>query len=319
MTLNWRRYVRTGGLVAALALIVIVFSLSSPFFFTKENFFNILLQSANIGIVAAGLTVALIAAEIDLSVGSIEALAGAVAAVLIINSGLPVPLGVLLALGCAGLAGAISGFFTWKLKVVSFISTLAMLGIAQGAAFLLTNGQAIAGFPDSYRKIGTAEIDGFPGAALLAIAVFVALHLMLTRTRLGAHIFAVGGNSEAAALAGIKPGRIKLIALIISGICAGVGGLILSARLDAGNGLFGAGDLLLAVAAVVIGGASLFGGVGTLFGTAIGVLMITTIANGMVLLNVQDFWQQIVVGCIILAAMVLDQLAKAAKLSAPSS
>lgn len=318
MTLNWRRYVRTGGLVAALALIVIVFSLSSPFFFTKENFFNILLQSANIGIVAAGLTVALIAAEIDLSVGSIEALAGAVAAVLIINSGLPVPLGVLLALGCAGLAGAISGFFTWKLKVVSFISTLAMLGIAQGAAFLLTNGQAIAGFPDSYRKIGTAEIDGFPGAALLAIAVFVALHLMLTRTRLGAHIFAVGGNSEAAALAGIKPGRIKLIALVISGICAGVGGLILSARLDAGNGLFGAGDLLLAVAAVVIGGASLFGGVGTLFGTAVGVLMITTIANGMVLLNVQDFWQQIVVGCIILAAMVLDQLAKAAKLSSPA-
>lgn len=318
MTLNWRRYVRTGGLVAALALIVIVFSLSSPFFFTKENFFNILLQSANIGIVAAGLTVALIAAEIDLAVGSIEALAGAVAAVLIINSGLPVPLGVLLALGCAGLAGAISGFFTWKLKVVSFISTLAMLGIAQGAAFLLTNGQAIAGFPDSYRKIGTAEIDGFPGAALLAIAVFVALHLMLTRTRLGAHIFAVGGNSEAAALAGIKPGRIKLIALVISGICAGVGGLILSARLDAGNGLFGAGDLLLAVAAVVIGGASLFGGVGTLFGTAVGVLMITTIANGMVLLNVQDFWQQIVVGCIILAAMVLDQLAKAAKLSSPA-
>jgi ribose/xylose/arabinose/galactoside ABC-type transport system permease subunit len=319
MTRDWRRNVRTGGLVAALALIVIVFSLSSPFFFTKENLFNILLQSANIGIVAAGLTVALIAAEIDLAVGSIEALAGAVAAVLIINSGLPVPLGVLLALGCAGLAGAISGFFTWKLKVVSFISTLAMLGIAQGAAFLLTNGEAIAGFPDSYKKIGTAEIDGFPGAALLAIAVFVALHLMLTRTRLGAHIYAVGGNSEAAALAGIKPGRIKLIALVISGICAGIGGLILSARLDAGNGLFGAGDLLLAVAAVVIGGASLFGGVGTLFGTAIGVLIISTIANGMVLLNVQDFWQQIVVGCIILAAMVLDQLAKAAKLAVPAT
>jgi ribose/xylose/arabinose/galactoside ABC-type transport system permease subunit len=314
-----RRYVRTGGLVFALLLILTVFTLSSPYFLTQENLFNILLQSANIGIVAAGLTVALIAAEIDLAVGSIEALAGAVAAVLIINSGLPVPLGILLALAAAGTAGAISGFFTWKLKVVSFISTLAMLGIAQGTAFLLTNGQAIAGFPESYRRIGTGEIDGFPGAALLALAVFVVLHLMLTRTRLGAHIYAVGGNSEAAALAGIKPGRIKLIALVISGVCAGIGGLILSARLDAGNGLFGAGDLLYAVAAVVIGGASLFGGVGTLFGTAVGVLMITTISNGMVLLNVQDFWQQIVVGCIILAAMVLDQLAKAARVTASAA
>ena len=286
---------------------------SSEFFLTRENIFNILLQSSNIAIVAAGLTVVLIAAEIDLSIGSLEALAGAVAAVMIIRYELPVGLGIAIALGSVVLAGAISGFFTWKLKVVSFISTLAMLGIAQGIAFLLTNGQAVAGFPNSYKQIGILEIRGFPGAVMIAIAVYVALHLMLTRTRLGAHIYAVGGNSESAALAGISPGRIKLIALMISGLCAGIAGLILSARLDAGNGLFGAGDLLAAVAAVVIGGTSLFGGVGSVIATGLGVLIITTISNGMVLLNVPDFWQQIVVGCIILAAMVLDQLTKAAK------
>jgi ribose/xylose/arabinose/galactoside ABC-type transport system permease subunit len=308
------RSIRTSGLVIALLGIGTYFTLSSEYFLTTENLFNILLQASNIAIVAAGLTVVLIAAEIDLAIGSIQALAGAVAAVVIITHGVPVVAGIAIALGCAVLAGAISGFFTWKLKVVSFISTLAMLGIAQGVAFLLTNGQAVAGFPESYKKIGTAEIRGFPGAAIIAVGVFVALHLMLTRTRLGAHIYAVGGNAESAALAGIRTGRIKLYALMISGLCAGVGGLIISARLDAGNGLFGANDLLAAVAAVVIGGTSLFGGVGSVVGTGVGVLIITTISNGMVLLNVPDFWQQIVVGCIILAAMVVDQITKAARL-----
>jgi ribose/xylose/arabinose/galactoside ABC-type transport system permease subunit len=311
---HFGRYLRTGGLVLALFAIGAYFTASSPYFLTKDNLFNILLQSSNIAIVAAGLTVVLIAAEIDLSIGSLEALSGAIAAVVIIRYGLPVGVGIAAALGCSVLAGAISGFFTWKLKVVSFISTLAMLGIAQGIAFLLTNGQAVAGFPNSYKQIGIAEIYGFPGAVVIAIVVFVALHLMLNRTRLGAHIYAVGGNAESAARAGIRPGLIKLIALMISGLCAGIGGLIVSARLDAGNGLFGANDLLAAVAAVVIGGTSLFGGVGSVIGTAVGVLIITTINNGMVLLNVPDFWQQIVVGCIILAAMVLDQITKTANL-----
>ena len=308
------RYIRTGGLVVALLGICTYFTLSSPYFLTTENLFNVLLQASNIAIVAAGLTVVMITAEIDLSIGSLQALAGAVAAVMIIEHGVPVVLGTLIALGVSVLAGAISGVFTWKLKVVSFITTLAMLGIAQGIAFLLTNGQAVAGFPESYKQIGTAEIYGFPGAAVIAIVVFLSLHLMLTQTRLGAHIYAVGGNTESAALAGISPGRIKLVALMISGLCAGIGGLIISARLDAGNGLFGANDLLAAVAAVVIGGTSLFGGQGSVIGTAVGVLIITTISNGMVLLNVPDFWQPIVVGCIILAAMVLDQITKAAKL-----
>ena len=222
----------------------------------------------------------MIAAEIDLSIGSLEALSGSVAAVVIINHGYSIYLGIAAGLAATVLCGRVSGLITWKLKVVSFISTLAMLGIAQGAAFLLTNGQAVAGFGDTYDKIGTFTVRGFPGAAIIAIVVFVVLHLMLTRTRFGLKIYAVGGNAEAAAFAGISPGRVKLYALMISGLCAGIAGIILSSRLDAGNGLFGANDLLQAVAAVVIGGTSLFGGVGNVLGTAIGVLIIQSIYNG---------------------------------------
>ncbi len=303
------------GTLIALVLIGLFFTLESQYFLTTANIENILLQASNIGLIAAGLTVVMITAEIDLSIGSLEALSGSVAAVVIIEHGFSMWIGIPAALAASVLAGAISGLITWKLKVVSFISTLAMLGIAQGVAFLLTNGHAIAGFPALYDDIGSFRIDGFPGAAVIAAGVFVILHVMLTRTKLGLHIYAVGGNSEAAAYAGISPGRVKLIALMISGLTAGIAGLILSSRLDAGNGLFGAGDLLEAVAAVVIGGTSLFGGVGNVLGTAIGVLMIGTINNGLILMNVPDFWQQIVVGVIIIAAMVVDQLAKAARLT----
>jgi ribose/xylose/arabinose/galactoside ABC-type transport system permease subunit len=309
-----RKSFRELGLFAALAALWLFFGLKSQYFFTTDNIFNILLQASNVAIIAAGLTVVIIAAEIDLSIGALEALAGSVAAIVIIRYELPVAIGIPIALGAVVLAGAISGFLTWKVKIVSFISTLAMLGIAQGTALLLTNGHSVYGFPDSYRKIGTSTVHGFPTPAIIAIVVFVVLHLMLTRTRFGLQIYAAGGNSEAAAFAGIKVGRVKLFALMISGLTAGIGGLIVSSRLDAGNGLFGASDLLGAVAAVVIGGTSLFGGVGSVIGTAIGVIIITTINNGLVLLAVQDFWQQIVIGCIIIVAMMIDQVVKSARL-----
>lgn len=299
---------RIAGLLLALGLICLFFTLSSPYFLTQTNIFNILLQSSSLMIVAVGLTIVLITAEIDLSIGAVEALTGSVAAVLIINQGVPVIPGVALALGAAVLVGLINGFLTTKLGVVSFITTLAMLGIAQGVAFLLTNGQAVAGFPDAYGYIGRAKIDGFPVPAIIAGVVVIGAYLMLTKTKIGLYFYAVGANREAAALAGLNPARIRTLALVLGALLAGVGGLILSSRLDAGNGLFGENDLLAAVAAVVIGGASLFGGVGTVIGTAIGVLIIGTIGNGLVLLNVEEFWQQIVVGGFIIAAVVIDQL-----------
>src|ERR1700732_4961298 len=183
---------RALGTLVALGLIWLFFSFESQYFFTTVNIWNIFLQSANVGIIAAGLTVVMIAAEIDLSIGSLEALSGSVAAVVIIKYGQSIWLRISQALGEGVLAGMISGLITWKLKIVSFISTLAMLGIAQGVAFLLTNGHAIAGFGNTYDQIGTFKIAGFPGAAIIAAGVFLTLHLMLTQTKLGLQIYAVG-------------------------------------------------------------------------------------------------------------------------------
>jgi ribose transport system permease protein len=186
-----------------------------------------------------------------------------------------------------------------------------MLGIAQGVAFVITDNAPINGFPGSYLEIGTGRVVGnFPIAIIIALGVIVVVHLMLNHTRFGRHVFAVGGDAEAALLSGIRIGRVKLTTLALSGLTAAIGGLLLSSRLNAGSGEFGTEDLLPAVAAVVIGGTSLFGGTGSVWGTAAGVLLLSSITNGLILLNVQSAWQQIAVGLIIVGAMLFDQLLK---------
>jgi ribose/xylose/arabinose/galactoside ABC-type transport system permease subunit len=312
LSARFDKYKRTSGLILALVVTCVIFTVESSYFLTIANFYNILLQAANLAIVAAGLTVVILVGEIDLSIGSVEALTGSVAAILMINAHFGTVPGVACALLAAIIVGYVNAFLTTKMRVVSFITTLAMLGIAEGLANILTHGQAIEGFPSGYQKIGQATIgpNGFPVPTVIAIVTIVVLYLLLAQTRLGKHMFAVGGSPEAARFAGIRPARVKTIAFIICSFCAGIGGIILSARLNAGNGLFGQNDLLSAVAAVVIGGASLSGGVASVAGTTIGVLLIATIEDGLVLLNVPDFWQQIVVGAFIVGAVMIDQLAK---------
>ena len=292
---------RVLGTLVALGIIWLYFGLKSQYFFTTANIWNILLQASNIGVIAAGLTVVMITAEIDLSIGSLEALSGSVAAVVIIEHGYSMWLGIAAALGATVLAGAISGLITWKLRVVSFISTLAMLGIAQGVAFLLTNAQAIAGFPADVRQDRHVQDRQLPGrgghrgrrlprpAPDADADEARAADLRRRRQRRGGR------------LRGHQPRPHQADRADDQRAHGGIGGLILSSRLDAGNGLFGASDLLEAVAAVVIGGTSLFGGVGSVIGTAVGVVIIASINNGLILMNVPDFWQQIVVGVIIIA------------------
>lgn len=307
---NWRAILRTATVFAVVAAVWIVFSVLSPFFLTTGNLLNLTLQASNIAIIAAGLTIVLITAEIDLSIGAIQALAASLAAVLIIQLDIPVVASVALVLVAAGATGLLNGAVFWKLRIPSFIGTLAMLAVAQGIALLITDNRPVTGFPSSFLTLGTGRLGGVPVAALLALGIVIALHLLLHHTKLGRHFFAVGGNGESAILAGIRVGRVKVIALGISGLTAGVGGLILAARLNAGSGRFGTGDLLPAVAAVVIGGTSLLGGVGSLWGTVAGVVLLASITNGLILINVQDYWQQIAVGLIIIGAMLLDRFLK---------
>ena len=305
-----RRMIQSGSTFVVLGLLWLGLSFASPYFFTGQNIRNIFLQSSTIGILALGITVVLIAGEIDISVASVQALAGVVAGALIVLDGLPYWLGIAAGIGSGVLAGLVNSYMTLFARIPSFIATLAMLGIAQGVAYVITGAIEVDGFPGGYDYLGTGRVGQVPVPVIIAVAAYVAAWLLLSQTRTGVDMYAVGGSRKASRLVGLRIERTVTLAFVISGGLAGLAGILLSARLDAAQGNFGSTDLLSAVAAVVIGGTSLFGGSGSVVGTAAGVLIISTIDDGLVLLHVETFWTQIVVGGVILMAVIMDQLAK---------
>lgn len=307
-TVDWPAVIRTAAVFAVVGVVWLIFALLSPYFLTLDNIRAIFVDSSNIAIIATGLTVVIIAGEIDLSIGAVQAMTGSIAAVIIIQQGVPWVAGVLIAVACGGAIGLINGLLTTRLYLPSFVVTLAMLGVAQGLAFFATQNTPISEFPGGYLALGTSRVYGVPTATIIALVVLVVVHLMLHRTTAGRHIFAVGGNPRAAVLAGINVERVKANTLVLSGTCAGIGGVLLSSRLNAGAGNFGSGDLLPAVAAVVIGGTSLAGGLGSVWGTAAGVVLLASISDGLIVINVQDYYQQIAVGLIIIGAMLLNSV-----------
>jgi ribose transport system permease protein len=304
-------YLQVVTIFAALIVLWVILSLTAEFFLTERNILNIFLQSAVLGILAAAITLVLIGGEIDVSVSSVQALCGTLAAVLIIEHGMALVPGMLLVV-CVGLgAGLVSGYLTTFATIPSFITTLAMLGVAQGLAFVITSGRTIGGFPEAYLMFGQDEIGPIPVPVVIAGVVFLVLHLLLTQTRFGVELYAVGGSRRAASRAGIRVTRVIMITFLISGLLSAIAGMVLSARVNSGSGTVGATSLLLdAIAAVVIGGTSLEGGAGTMLGTLGGVLIISTIRNGLVLLHVDPFWQQVAVGAIIVLAVMVDQIFK---------
>jgi ribose/xylose/arabinose/galactoside ABC-type transport system permease subunit len=311
---TWLRRLRqrqsTLSTLIPLVMLWIALTIASPHFLTFDNAMNVLLNAAPLAMIAGGMTLALIAAEIDLSVGSVVALVGSLAALLSVKIGVPWPLVLLGALAAGGAVGVVNGWFTTRLGMPSFVATLAMLGIARGLALLVTQGQPIYGLPDAIAWLGQGELWIVPVPIIIAALILAALHFALTRTRFGLNVYAVGGNPEAARLSGVGVPGVKMAVLVLSALLASVGGLILAARLNAGSGTVGADLLLDAIAAVVIGGTSLLGGVGRVTGTVLGVLLIASIRNGLVLLNVSAFWQQVAIGALILLAVSVDYLAK---------
>jgi ribose/xylose/arabinose/galactoside ABC-type transport system permease subunit len=310
----WLRRLRqrqsTLSTLIPLVLLWIALTIASPHFLTFDNAVNVLPNAAPLALIAGGMTLTLIAAEIDLSVGSVVALVGSLAALLSVNFGAPWPLVLLGAIAAGAFVGVINGWFTTRLGMPSFVATLAMLGIARGVALLITQGKPIYGLPDAVAWLGQGELWIVPVPVVLAALILAALHFALSRTRFGLNIYAVGGNPEAARLSGVDVPGVKMAVLVLSAVLASVGGLILAARLNAGSGTVGADLLLDAIAAVVIGGTSLLGGVGRITGTVLGVLLIASIRNGLVLLNVSAFWQQVAIGALILLAVSVDYLAK---------
>lgn len=298
------------GIYTALVVMWVALTIMSPYFFTGENVRSLLIAASTLSLIGAGLTIVLIAGEIDLSFAALQAFAGSISALLIIKSGVPWPVGILIAVLAATVAGLASGLITIIGRLPTFITTLAMLGIVQGTAFLLTNGQPVAGFPDAYQFIGNQRIGPVPYSILVPGVIYVLLHLMLTRTTFGLQIFAVGGNKIAATRLGLSWKKTVVGVLALSACLSGISGIIITSRLGAGSGTYGADDLLPAVAGVIIGGTSLTGGKGSLIGTFGGIMIVVTISDGLVLLNVSQFWQQVLVGVIIMGAVLIDQTAR---------
>ena len=290
------------GVYIAILLMWTAMTFLSPYFLTVANIRSLLVSTSTLSIVAAGLTIVLIAGEVDLSFANIEGLAGAISAVLIIQIGIPWPLGIVIAVVCAGLAGFISGIVAVIGRLSTFISTLGMYSIAQGVAFLLTNGQPVAYFPKDYQVIGSGTLGPVPYSIVVPLCIYLILGFVLKRTPFGIRVFAVGGNRSAAKRVGINTNRMVIAVMTLSAVLAGISGIVITSRLNAGSGAYGSTDLLLVYAGVIIGGASLSGGSGSLIGSFGGILIIVTISDALTILNITAFWQQILVGVIILAA-----------------
>jgi len=290
----------------ALVLLVTALAILSPYFLTWANLINVLRQASIQFIMSAGLTIVILTAGIDLSIGAVLGLAACVSASLI--SGGFVALGILSAL-LAGLAcGLVNGMLVTMARIPPFIATYGMLWIAFGLGYIFMKGEGIYGLPEGFRFIGAGFLWGIPFPVIVAAILLVTLHLLLHKTVLGRAIYAIGGNPDAARLSGMPVNRRLIAVYAMSGLLSGFGALVVIARVNAADSGLGEELLLPAIAAVCLGGTSLFGGVGGIMGTAVGSIILALIVNGMNLLGVQTFWQNAVMGTIILISVFADQL-----------
>jgi ribose transport system permease protein len=291
-----------------LILIWIVLALLSPYFFTVTNLFEITLQSSVFAIIAAGETFVIFSGGIDLSVGSVFAMASIVGGIFFKATG-SVLLALVTSLATGLVAGLVSGLFISKLRVPPFVTTLGMMGIARGLALIAVNGIPIYGLTKAFMWIGQGRLATvIPVPTVLMVAVFVLSYFTLRFTRFGRFAYAIGSNSESARLSGVNVGSVILGIYAVSGMLSALAGVIESARLGTVQPAGGDGYELLAIGAVVIGGTSLFGGEGHILGTLIGALIVTTIRNGLNILGVYAFWQYVVNGLIIILAVAIDQI-----------
>ena len=306
-----RRALLNNGALSALVVLAVVMSFLSGDFLATQNLLNVGVQAAVTAILAFGVTFVIVSAGIDLSVGSVAALSATVLAWTATNQGLPVWIAVLLAIGTGVVCGLVSGALISFGKLPPFIATLAMLSVGRGLALVISQGSPIA-FPDSVSNLGTTIGGWLPVPVLVMIVMGLITAVILNRTYIGRTMYAIGGNEEAARLSGIRVKRQKLVIYALAGGFAAVAGIVLASRLASAQPQAAYGYELDAIAAVVIGGASLSGGVGKASGTLIGALILAVLRNGLNLLSVSAFWQQVVIGVVIALAVLLDTLRRRA-------
>ncbi|MFL5018637.1 MAG: ABC transporter permease [Rhizobium sp.] len=305
-----------------LLVLMLVFAIIEPRFMSSINLFNVMRQVSITGLLAIGMTFVILTAGIDLSVGSLLAFAGLVAAAVAKGGmqdrftvgdntiGYGWPLAALAAIAVGLLGGLLQGVAITRLKVPAFVATLGGMSVFRGAALLFAAGGPISGFQPNFTWWGQGQIAGVPVPVIIFLVAAVVAHVVLRYTRYGRRVYAVGGNPEAARLAGVNVQSIIWSVYVIMGFFAGLGSFVLSARLNSAEAVAGTGYELTVIASVVIGGTSLFGGAGSIFGTVIGTLLIGVLLNGLVLMNVNSYIQQIIIGIIIVLAVAFDTFAK---------
>ncbi len=298
--------VQSLGLLTVILICGVILSFASPVFLSIINIENLLFTATIVAVVAIGQAFVILVAGIDLSVGAVLALSSVLAVGLSLQDGLPVPVAIVAALLIGGGIGLVNGLCATVLRIPPLIATLAMMSIARGAAFLYSGGRNIAPVPKVFVEVQAARIFGIPVVILFTLALAVIAHFVLTRTSFGRSIYATGGNPVAARLAGIRTDRVTVIAFVISGLTAAIGGLMITARLEAGAATAAFGMELTVISAVVIGGVSLFGGEGKIVGVLLGVLLLGLVQNAVNLLNVPPNYDLVVSGVVIAAAAALD-------------
>jgi len=305
-----RKSVAKYGIYIAFVILCIVLTIFSPAFLTPMNLLNVLRQISINGVTAIGMTFVIITGGIDLSVGSIVALSAVVACSFAHPGTYPVIVPILIGLFVGLLCGAVTGTLISKGKVAPFIATLGMMTVARGVALVISNGRPVINLSDQFNEIGGGYILGVPIPIYLLVFMVIIGIFVLNFCKFGRHVYAIGGNELAAKVSGLNVNSLKITVYAISGLLAGFAGVILSSRVMTGSPVGGQGYELDAIAAVVIGGTSLTGGVGSVVGTMVGALIIGVLNNGLDLLNVSSYYQQIAKGIIIVAAVLMDQKSK---------
>ncbi len=297
--------------VVVLAVLMGVLSVLSPFFLSVSNLLNVLLATATIGVLAIGATFVISSAGIDLSLGSVLGLAGVCGAWVMNEAGLAWPFGVVACLIAGAVAGFVNGFISVRGKIPAFIVTLGMLGVARGLALVITNGLPIYGLPNEFIYIGQGRPLGVPVPVIVFLVLAAVSHFILSQTRYGKYTLVIGDNEAAARAMGIQVDWHRISLYTFSGLMAGFAGMLFVSRVNSGDPTAGLNFELAAITAAIIGGTNLFGGRGSVFGTVIGALIMGVLQNGLNLLAVPSFYQQIAIGSVLVLAVWLDQLNRA--------
>jgi ribose transport system permease protein len=301
---------RKFAIVGVLLILIAMFTTLSDRFLTYQNLLIIVRQVAMLGISAVGMTCVILTAGIDLSVGSMMAISNIIAAQLMAKVGMPIFPAICITLLITAVIGLISGIFVAYVKVPALITTLSMMTLLRGFSYILSNGLPVWGLPEGFKKIGQGYVGVIPIPVIIMLFIFFLGWVFLNRTKIGRYVYGLGGNREAVRLSGVYTARIEVLVFMISAFLTGIAGIIMLSRINAGRPNIGIGYELDVITAVLWGGVSIMGGAGSILGVLVGVLIIGILSNGMVLIDISEYYQQVTKGVVLLLAVIFDTMAK---------